>query len=132
MYTCSYCGQIFCNERGLAAHKGRAHKLELLQENARIVSRYYADTMDITNAELLAARKAHSGRCDVCGKIETSNTRPDVKSCSNNLCVDHDHNTKEFRGFLCVQCNRNFGWYDKYKDRIHAHENFLNRGIDRK
>ena len=131
MYSCNYCGQTFSNSRGLSAHKGRVHKQELLKEKARIVSKYYDDTLDITTSDLLELRKRHSGRCDVCGKVETSNTRPDAKSHSNNLCVDHDHKTKEFRGFLCVQCNRNFGWYDRYKDKIHEHEQFLHRGIEK-
>ena len=94
--------------------------------------RYSDDLLDITNKELRELRASHSGICDVCGKTETSNTHPNTKSDSNNLCVDHDHNTKEFRGFLCVQCNRNFGWYDKYKPKIYEHEEFKHRRIGKR
>lgn len=82
------------------------------------------DLLNISIRELKEKRLAHSCTCDVCGKQETANTRPDCKNNPNSLCIDHDHNTNSFRGFLCVQCNRNFGWYDKYKEKIIEHEHF--------
>lgn len=133
MLDCKYCNRKFNNARGLLVHQSRTHRNQHIKEHGvsrvRIQSNYYDDLLDITNDELRELRAIHSGVCDVCGKVETSNTRPDAKSTCNNLCIDHDHSTKEFRGFLCVQCNRNFGWYDKYKSKIHEHEKFMHRGI---
>lgn len=136
MFTCKYCGKKFGNQRGVLAHQGRMHHEDFTRDsdsaNVRVQSRYSDDLLDITNKELRELRASHSGICDVCGKTETCNTHPNTKSDSNNLCVDHDHNTKEFRGFLCVQCNRNFGWYDKYKSKIYEHEEFKHRRIGKR
>ena len=38
-----------------------------------------------------------NGRCDCCGRLE------------QKLMLDHDHNTKEFRGWLCRSCNTGIG-----------------------
>ena len=59
-------------------------------------------------------------------KLKLQIRMQDIKIPPNNLCIDHDHGTSRFRGFLCVQCNRNLGWYDKYKDAIEKHYNFGN------
>lgn len=132
MYKCNYCNKEFQSQRSLSAHKGSVHKVELSKENVRITSRSSNDVIDITYEELRKLKESHTNICDVCGKIETANTRPDTKQTPNSLCIDHDHNTNEFRGFLCVQCNRNFGWYDKYKKNIENHANFNNRKISKK
>lgn len=120
MYNCRYCDKQFNSLKGLNAHAGLKHKNEVLLEYVKIDK----DVLDITKKDLLNKRSLHTCTCDVCGKVETANTRPKDKDYPNNLCIDHDHNLKKFRGFLCVQCNRNFGWYDKYKDKIQEHALF--------
>ena len=77
--------------------------------------------LDISRAEMLKAELLFGDRCNICGKLETSNTRPDKKNSANKLSIDHDHKTNQFRGFLCVQCNRNLGWYEAYKEKIEAY-----------
>ena len=122
MVKCTYCKKLFNNQKGLNAHLCIKHK-EILLDKPVVIN---SDYLDITYRQLNAKRLKHSNRCDVCGKVETTNTRPESKSYPNQLCTDHDHNTNKFRGFLCVQCNRNFGWYDKYKEQIIKHSNFEN------
>lgn len=121
-YKCKYCDKIFDTQNGVLQHKVKKHNAEFMDEPAYIEDS--KDYLDISRKELKEKRQLHTNVCDICGKIETANTRPDTKETPNQLCVDHDHKTKKFRGFLCVQCNRNFGWYDTYKDEIHDHENF--------
>ena len=118
---CKYCNKEFSSERAINTHMGLKHKKEYHDNymNSNVV--ISEDELDITNLELQNIRKLHSGRCDICGKYETANTRPDCKSTPNKLCVDHNHNTNQFRGFICVQCNRNMGWLDKYGDQIEAY-----------
>jgi hypothetical protein len=44
--------------------------------------------------------------CECCGKPpSTSGKGPGIK----RLCVDHDHETGEFRGWLCFDCNQSIG-----------------------
>jgi len=40
-----------------------------------------------------------TGPCESCGNIE-------------KLCLDHDHVTKEPRGWLCRRCNLALGWWE--------------------
>lgn len=83
------------------------------------------DILDINNKELEEYRKTHLV-CEICGQVEhaitfigyTNRTKP------NRLCVDHDHNTKKFRGLLCVSCNSKLGWYQNNKEAI---EKYLNK-----
>lgn len=117
MEKCKYCDRTFNTKNALNAHLGWSHKDELSKLNVVIGN----DTLDITNGELKELRSQHSGKCDICGKYETANTQPHTKDYPNQLCVDHDHNTKMFRGFICVQCNRNMGWLDKYMDSINEY-----------
>lgn len=77
--------------------------------------------IDITNKELNNKRLRHDNKCDICGKTETANTNPKYNNIPNKLSVDHHHESRRFRGFLCLQCNRNMGWFDKYKNSIHSH-----------
>lgn len=113
--TCEFCGRKFSSIRSYAAHKGVKHKAEitLARENEIVFP-------GITRKTLNEMRK-NAKVCQICGKNETANTRPDSKNTPNNLCADHNHITGEFRGFLCVQCNRNMGWYDKYQKQINAY-----------
>ena len=31
---------------------------------------------------------------------------------NNSWCLDHNHNTGKFRGWLCNKCNSALGWFD--------------------
>ena len=57
--------------------------------------------LDATVREL---RKTHvppeDSKCECCGDI-------------TKLCLDHDHITEQFRGWLCLNCNHGLG---KFKD----------------
>ena len=120
---CKYCGKDFKSSHSLYAHIGASHKQERFVDFMSSMVKIGGDELDITNLELSILRSHHNNRCDICGKIETANTRPDCKNTPNKLCVDHNHNTKQFRGFICVQCNRNMGWLDKYQNQIEKYNN---------
>jgi hypothetical protein len=57
--------------------------------------------------------ESQNGSCWICRKEEG------VKS----LCIDHDHETNQVRGLLCITCNKGLG---DFQDNIE----FLNRAID--
>ena len=46
-------------------------------------------------------RAAFTGKCEICGVPE--------QECDKNLCLDHCHETGEFRGWLCNNCNAAIG-----------------------
>ena len=61
--------------------------------------------------------KDHS--CDICGLSEDEATG-NWKNSSNGkkkkaFCLDHDHTTRKFRGWLCHDCNRAMG---QFKDNV--------------
>ena len=60
------------------------------------------------NSTAEEVKKAFTGFCFVCGIPEDS--------CSRKLCLDHDHKTGSFRGWLCGSCNQSAGLMgDSYK-----------------
>ncbi len=62
-------------------------------------ARKYRHAACSATAEELAA--AFTSKCDACGVPEIELTK--------KLCVDHSHETGEFRGFLCHKCNKALG-----------------------
>lgn len=121
MEKCEYCSREFRTINGVNAHKGIKHKEELM--NRRVIvdnGKKERETLNLTFKELKALRTKHSQRCDICGRPETAKTNKGSLG-PNMLSIDHDHTTKDFRGFLCLQCNRSLGWYEKYSKQITAY-----------
>lgn len=56
-------------------------------------------------------KKAFTGKCEACGV-------PEIE-CRTRLHMDHNHETGEFRGWLCDSCNRALG-YLKDSSRVIA------------
>jgi hypothetical protein len=52
----------------------------------------------LSDVETLLA--ADTGRCHACGGLQTGGRR---------LCLDHNHATGKFRGWLCTACNVAYG-----------------------
>ena len=102
----------------------RCHNLYVNEKLSKYVY-VNGDTLDITNNELEQYRLTHTV-CEICGKAETAITYTGNtnRTKPNKLCIDHDHNTKTFRGLLCVSCNSKLGWYQNHKEQI---EQYLNK-----
>lgn len=63
---------------------------------------------------------AFTGRCDICDIPEAR--------CESRLHLDHDHETGEFRGWLCGKCNRMLGLAnDSVEVLMNAFEYIMNQ-----
>lgn len=66
--------------------------------------------------EKMALYKAQNGLCAICSnQLDFRGSR-----------VDHCHTTGYVRGILCIRCNSQLGFYERYKDRI---ERYLNENL---
>ena len=73
------------------------------------------------SATIKELEDAFTGYCAICGKSE--------KNCKQRLCIDHNHDTGKFRGFLCSNCNRGGGMFSDNPVLLRkAAEYFTNRG----
>jgi len=50
--------------------------------------------------------------CPICNKTEKELKTNNRWSDRNVWCLDHDHDTKEFRGWICNNCNIAIGRFD--------------------
>lgn len=70
---------------------------------------YYANNRDA----ILARRKGivvntpRPEKCEVCGSTGGGSGKG-----THSLCMDHNHSTRQFRGWLCHTCNRTLGLYN--------------------
>lgn len=55
--------------------------------------------------------------------LSKSNHQCQMCEATENLCVDHDHETNEVRGILCKTCNTGIGFLKHNKE-------ILNKGIE--
>jgi len=52
-------------------------------------------------------------KCQLCGVPEMELT--------TKLCLDHDHETGQFRGWLCHRCNRLVGMVEAYQQQVNQY-----------
>lgn len=132
---CKYCGRVCKNDNSLRQHEIRcknnpthidccgnkgnmpAHKKAFYIKKVKALN---GDVLDITGAELEDYRKTHL-KCEICGRTVGESVRWDSKYKAKNLCIDHDHNTKKFRGLLCQVCNRQLGWYERHRQKVNEY-----------
>jgi ribosomal protein L40E len=63
--------------------------------------------------------RGQDNKCAACGNEETAKNQFGPIS----MAVDHDHTTEEFRGLLCMRCNRSLGMLN---DSVETIEKLLN------
>lgn len=85
----------------------------------------------LTPAQYDAIHAAQSGLCAICFQPETSAaSRPNPRLQARKirrLAVDHNHQTGEVRGLLCVACNTAIGALGEDPERIRRILDYLDR-----
>lgn len=90
-YPCKECRKLYLTDY-YEAHSGRYR--------SRALGYRYGGR--ITQAEYEALLAQQGGGCAVCGQ-------PETRKGGRHLAVDHDHETGEIRGLLCMRCNLALG-----------------------
>ena len=81
-------------------------KVALMQSRRNAKAKGYVGCL-ATSEEISSA---FTGKCDVCGIPE--------RECNRKHCMDHDHKTGDFRGWLCDSCNKALGHLKNSKEII--------------
>jgi len=63
--------------------------------------------------------KKQKGCCAICKRLQSDSKR--------KFAVDHDHQTGNVRGLLCLSCNVKFSWYQNNKMSITQYEKKYNK-----
>jgi len=74
--------------------------------------KYQIEKLGCTEGHYTALLESQNGVCAICGAAEGHKSKDGV---SARLAVDHDHETGEIRGLLCMSCNRGLG---RFKDSL--------------
>lgn len=85
----------------------RGHDLDCKACQARAL-RLHTRTMAGMSLEAVLAEPGPDDRCEICGSDGGGKT----------LCVDHDHTSGDFRGFLCNGCNSGLGFFKDDPERM--------------
>ena len=117
---CHYCGRWY-KPSSLGGHITWCNKVPSKEDKLVYISD--GTLLNITNKQLEAYQQEHVV-CEICGKTVEETIHYTGKYATKRLCIDHNHQTGEFRGLLCQSCNRQLGWYEKYRDYI---DNYLSK-----
>lgn len=95
------------------AAKQRAYEklMEDPERKMRLSIRTSARKLGFDPDEIEAKFIENGNKCEACGEACKTNTR---------VALDHNHDTGEFRGFLCGECNLALGKLGESADKIRA------------
>ena len=109
---CPLCDKYYRTKYGITQHLKQSHN-EYYEANHYFMIKN--KSIGITHKQLKEYREIHN-KCEICGKDIR-----DIQKENNHfkgLCIDHNHTTHQFRGLLCMTCNRALGWFEKNESNI--------------
>lgn len=117
--SCRWCGQELDNPKGAACLEcSKKKKDESNQKTYRTPNRrdtHYRHKYGITLTEVM-----ESTNCDICGYEFKSKDKERM-----DRFVDHNHDTGEVRGILCINCNRGLGFFGDNPGTLEKALNYL-------
>lgn len=107
--------------------KGKEWARKNPEKRRKIVRRYYENNplryqkhayrkYGVPDSLMDSVYKETSGPCWICGVLPEEDRAH---------CVDHDHETGEFRGVLCRSCNKGLGHFKDNKDLVERASKYL-------
>lgn len=99
-------------ERNAARERYRANPQKYRDKQR---ARYYG----VTPEECETLLQAQGHRCAIC--------RADQAQGRGHWHLDHDHNTKKVRGFLCKNCNNGLGFFGDNPERLEQAAAYVRR-----
>ncbi len=79
----------------------------------------------LTGEQILQKLEDQDHRCAICGVHKDDAPNVGQTRSRIGLVVDHNHDTGEFRGLLCVTCNRFLGFMGDCPERIRKAAEYL-------
>lgn len=115
------------HNRGIYKKKYREDNKENLQKyrdenKERFVDYWLKRNYNITIEEYNRLFSEQEGKCAICGKHQN-----DLKK---KLSVDHNHETGNIRGLLCINCNLSLGHAKEDIDILLKMIDYLNKEIE--
>jgi len=110
--VCGICKEkksVLCFGKDGGANYLRYECKECARNNSKIIS----------NLKKITAKPTNDHVCPIC-------LRPDQQ-----WCLDHDHKTNSFRGWLCQKCNRGLGNFDDDLGRMNRAIKYLEENNER-
>lgn len=95
--------------------------------NKHLRSRYHADEGNFRSNTLARTRKYRFGLSQADYEAFKSEMGNACQICAvtDDLCIDHDHETGELRGLLCKRCNSGIGFFADKPDLLNAAISYL-------
>ena len=93
------------NRKEIAKHQREYY----LNNRISVIERHY----NLSYGAWLEMWESQNGKCAICEKVFDS---------PSDACVDHNHETGEIRGLLCIKCNYGLG---QFNDNLQLLENAI-------
>jgi len=101
----------WCKECQKESHRIKAANIKDYNKN-RVLRKNYNSSLPEFNKIL----KNQGGVCAICGELK------------EKMCLDHNHETDEIRGILCVTCNSGLGQFYDNPDYLTSAAGYLRKG----
>lgn len=117
MYSAEVQHRYYETHKAQVAEKRRAY----YAKNADEIRAKGRDRMRAYNLKKLGITPTRPAPelCEICGKA------PSGKGCAAVICMDHDHKTGKFRGWLCSLCNSALGKFEDSPETLKRAINYL-------